>query len=158
MEMQDEQSRRKNMMFFGVREENKETWEVTEQKIREVMEITMGMVDASSDTVLQIERAQRLGQRTHNKTRPILVRFMHEKQRNTVMEKARKKLRNTDIRVGEDFSKRVREVRQKLYPKMMDARAEGRRANIRYDKLHIGDTVYALGDDGQLNRVGETRH
>ena len=60
LDTQEEQTRRKNVMFFGMKEENKETWDVAEQKIRDLLENTMDIVNASSTSVFQIERAQRV--------------------------------------------------------------------------------------------------
>jgi chromosome segregation ATPase len=97
IEKQDEQARRQNMMFFGVKENDRETWDITEQKIRELLENTVEIPNAKSKDELQIDRAQRVGQRAPNRTRPILVRFSQEKVRSIVFEQARKKLRDTDI-------------------------------------------------------------
>lgn len=155
IEKQDEQARRQNVMFFGVKEDDRETWDITEEKIRDLLENTVQIPNAKSKNELQIERAQRVGQRDRNRTRPVLVRFSQERQRSTVLEQARQKLKDTDIRVGEDLSKRVRDIRRKLYPKMMEARSDGKHAVIRYDKLYIDDVIYTLGSDNEIVRVGE---
>ena len=132
---QGEQARKQNMMFFGVKENDRETWDITEQKIRDLLENTVEIINDNSKTELQIDRVQRVGQRAQNKTRSSLVRFPQETVRSIVYEQARKKLRDTDIRIGEDLSKHVRDIRHKLPTKMMEARHGGKHAVIRYDKL-----------------------
>ena len=154
MEKREDMSRRNNMMIYGMAETDRETWEITEKIVRDMLENKVEIPDATSNATVQIERAQRVGPRHAGKTRPILVFFLQERQRHAVLEKAREKLKGTDIRVGEDFSKRIRDIRHKLYPMMKKARDEGKQASLRYDKLYIDNTVYALKADGAIERVG----
>jgi hypothetical protein len=70
------------------------------------------------------------------------------------MEKART-VKDGSVRVGEDYSQRVREIRKKLIPHLVRARTENadRRCYIRYDKLVIGDGVFVVNDKGVLTKI-----
>lgn len=47
------------------------------------------------------------------------------------------------ISVTEDFSMRVREIRKKLWLSSSEERNNGAKAKLVFDKLAIGDTMYA---------------
>ena len=115
--------------FFGITpDDQKETWEESENKVRYYLSNEL-MID---DRDIKFERAHRLPSKSSKSSpRPIIVKFSHFKDRETVLKKYRKERRgdaqpgqNDDqnaeqvIRVSEDFPIRVTKARKKLYPFM----------------------------------------
>lgn len=146
----ENQSRRDNLVFYGIPESDRETWEESEKKIREHAAEYFGVERAKSDEELPIERAHRVGKRSHGRARPVVVRFTRWKDKEEILHKARQKTRewrerssedevNNRIRVSEDFSARVREIRRKLVNYMQTLRQTqpNTRMSLRFDKLFV---------------------
>ena len=125
----ENQSRRGNLKFYNLTENNGETWVDTEQKVRQYIHNDLKL-DASQ---ISIERAHRLPGKY--KPRPVIVKFSFYKDRERVLrtyreivkanrfidQQASEQQQNRTIRVGEDFSERVRKQRALLYPFMKEA-------------------------------------
>ena len=126
------QSRRENLRFFYVEESQNETWDQSEQTIRDFISGTLGIDDSS----IQIERAHRLSAKTTS--RLLIARFSFYKDKDKVLKryreirKAERESRLSDgqhdgadgaavdngqslkVRVSEDFPERGRKVRALL--------------------------------------------
>jgi hypothetical protein len=63
---------------------------------------------------------------------------------------AKRRLKGTNIFVGEDFSLRVREIRHKLTPHLKDKRREGCRAAMVFDHLLVDGKKFGLDDHDHL--------
>jgi hypothetical protein len=61
--------------------------------------------------------------------------------------KEKKKLKGTDIFVGDDFSRGVREKRKKLSRFLKDIRQEDKSARLVHDHIVVGGKKYFLDDD-----------
>ena len=130
----ENQSRRNNLVFDGIKEMPKETWATTEEKVCSVISNCLKLDTRD----MAIERAHRVGKPDTNSTkpRPIVVKFLNHKDRANILENA-KKLKNTGIFINEDFSAQVREKRKALLPQMRAAREKGDIAYLRYDQLIV---------------------
>ena len=95
----EDQSRRDNLIFYGIPEsvDGKETWEESENLVRNVMKDTLKVesADMEGNLGIEIERAHRLprshgrhGQQvtTENQPRPIIVKFSRWKHRQKILE------------------------------------------------------------------------
>lgn len=126
--------RRSNLLFFGIKDENTETWAQSEAKIVSFCSTNLGINVNNAD----IERAHRLGRYCADKMRPIIVKFAHYKDKSKIIQSSRK-LKETPFFIREDYSARVRLARQKLY-------SFGQQSNtifkIRFDKLSIDKKQY----------------
>lgn len=89
--------------------------------------------------------------------RPIVVKFLHWRQRQEVIDQARFLLKDSidGYRVAEDFSYAVREKRKLLYPKMKTARDDGKRASMRGDKLLIEGVFYEVDSSKNVVQTGQ---
>ena len=125
------QSRRKNLIFHGIPETNKETWEQSEDKIKQIINEKLKIESVS------FERVHRLN--TKNKPRPIIAKFSSFKQRSEVFQ-SRKNLQNTNIYINEDFTRRVRDIRRNLRPVMKTHKEAGRNVTMVYDHLIVDGT------------------
>ncbi len=150
----ENQSRRNNLIVYGLPEDEKENWDQSEEKVKAFMKEKLQI-----DDDIAIERAHRLGKRrkvtqndegndvigndgregeneqegdnppdtTRYKSRPVIMKFSSWKDRELVLSASRDKLKGqkTGFKVIEDFSDRVREARRSLIPQL-----------IRYREIH----------------------
>ena len=163
-EQLESQSRRQNLILYDIKESDKETWEQSEQKVRDYIRDDLQL----DDTDIIIERAHRLNGK--NKPRPLIVKFSFFKDNEIVLKKYREVTkearlqRNRDdnlsdtgsdrqssvntssgssVKVSEDFPKRVKKVRALLIPFLKESISKGKDAFLRYDKLIVNHRVYA---------------
>ena len=61
MAYQEGQSKREDLIFYGLPEKTDETWDTCERDVRSLLTDKMGLDDAEDDSVILIERAHRLG-------------------------------------------------------------------------------------------------
>ena len=66
------------------------------------------------------------------------------------MFKAKAKLKGTNIFMGEDFSRGVRELRRKLSPHLKKARQEGKRATMIHNYLLVDGKKYSVDGSDRL--------
>jgi hypothetical protein len=132
------QSRRNNLVFYNIAEQERENWKQTETLLRKLIEEQMGVQLREND----IERAHRLGRR-RERARPIIVKFSNFKTKSEILLR-RTMLKGTKIGLDEDYTERVRSIRNKLNEFMLRARKDGRRAYIRFDRLVVDGQQYSL--------------
>lgn len=136
-------SRRNNLIFYGLHKTEGETAEDCELLVKEVL---TDKVELAED--FEFDRVHRLGT---SKNSPIIARCTFYKQKSIIL-KAKRKLQETDntISIGEDFTKRVRDIRRKLIPFLKTAKADGKRVTMIYDHLLIEGQKYTVDMDGNL--------
>ncbi len=130
-------NRRNNLIVGGVPEvDGKETWEETEEKIKQHLVVDLGLGQQVVDR-LSIEKAHRLGKRKNKDScRVIKVQFANLKDKERVLRKAREvKIEKPYFR--EDFSAEVLDARTKLKPGLIAARERELKAVLAHDKLII---------------------
>ena len=145
------QSRRENLRFFDIPEEPRETWDQSEQKVRDYISGTLGI----NDSDVKIERAHRLPGKSH--PRPLIVKFSYYKDKDRILKRYREirdgRTRTDDgptddadqpatVQISEDFPERVRKVRGLLIKFLNQALKAGKEAYIRYDKLVVNNYEY----------------
>ncbi|KAK4884065.1 hypothetical protein RN001_000336 [Aquatica leii] len=92
---------------------------------------------------IEVNEVVRLGNYSTNRNRPILVKLSSFNRKRDIL-KAAKKLKGTKIYITEDFPKKIQEERKFLIEKMKEARQEGNRAYVVYNKLIINSTSYKV--------------
>lgn len=130
---QENQSRRNNLIFKGIPTQANETWEQTENIVKEFLYDKLGITCSELD----IERAHRLNKFKGN-DKPIVVKFTFYKLRQRIM-KEKKKLKGTHFSISEDFSDRVLQERKNLLPRMKIERDAGKIAYLSFNKLKVSD-------------------
>lgn len=110
----EEQKRKNNIIFFGVRE--KEGYESPIQTVIKLIEKDMNI----RITLNEVNNAYRLGEKKDNKPRPILVTFISNWRRNEIF-RNKKKL-GSEIYIKEDLSKEILEKRRELLPQLKEQR------------------------------------
>lgn len=105
----EDRSRRDNLLFFGIKDSPKESWQESEGKVisfaSEILQLQIPATD--------IARAHRIGQYSADKNRPIVVKFSAFKTKELIQAK-RSLLTDTNFNIREDFSLSTRIARKKL--------------------------------------------
>lgn len=130
----DNRSRRNNLIFFGIEDNQNETWAESESKILSFCSEKLQVPIASE----AIERAHRLGRYTEAKNRPLIVKFLSFKDKQRVLT-VTARLKGSQFAISEDYSNKVRLQRQKL---IQFARQRGGNFKLNFNKLRM---------NGQLN-------
>lgn len=97
LEGAEQHSRSKNIRIYGM----------IEQEAEEIMEKVCGVIGSKlmlKITTDDVDQIYRVGKKSANTTRPIIVKFTNVKTRNQVL-KSRKMLKNTGIVMAEDLSR-----------------------------------------------------
>jgi hypothetical protein len=131
----EDRSRRNNLRFEGIEETEGETWEKSEELIKNLLKEKLNIKDG-----IQIERAHRAGRKDNEKDkqrkRTIVVKFLNFKDREIILEKYRKlKLWNENMYINEDFSERTTSIRKQLFKQAKEMRATGKFARVVYNKI-----------------------
>ncbi|KAK6195003.1 hypothetical protein SNE40_000524 [Patella caerulea] len=158
--LEDSENRRKerNLIFYGLEEKKIgiETTSECEQLIRE--DVIAKLKDVSSDSDVCIERVFRLGKKQSDKTRPILVVFNKLRDSDLILSSGRKQLKDAHVKISEDYSKRVREIRKALIPHLVEAKEANKRAFLKNDKLIIDNDVFSINmATNELSKTGSRR-
>ena len=130
-------SKRCNLIFSGVEQDSAETWEQTEEKVNDIIREKIEI-----DRDVKFERVHRiLNGPIVNGAKLIVAMFSCFKDKEEVLRKARK-LKVTDIYVEQDFSRRTRTKRKKLFAfrKKLQERGDISKAIVTYDKLVVTTT------------------
>ena len=145
-------SRRHNLKFFGIRENNYETKFDCKRIILQVL--------LNSNIRLHpkaIETAHRVGPKQHYKERPITVKFFHLGEKDLVLAKSEHIWYSTRIRIEEDYAAKIEADRKVLKPILTAASkridANGKReysANLNMDKLKLNNKVYTVKNIQEL--------
>lgn len=122
------QKKKKNLLFFGIKEGNEEGKNIV-KFMKEKINIHLSL-DIQEH---EIDKVHRIGQKTNNRLRPILISFTSNWRRNLIL-KNKKKLPE-GIYIKEDFTKETLEIRKSLQPKLEEERSKGNIAYLRGEKL-----------------------
>lgn len=130
---QEARQRRNNLIFFNVREEEREN---CEEKVKAVLK------EAKVPGDVVIERAHRLGRRRGEAARPMIIKVLDHRDKMKIL--SHRRTFPSGVGVEEDYPMEIREARNSLKGEMMTARRMGYRASIIYPARLI--------IDGQLKR------
>ena len=128
-------SKRSNLLFHGLARTSGEN---CEKVVSDLLTDKLGLSDP-----VEFDRVHRVSDK---KDSPIIARCTFFKDKNMIL-KAKKKLRGSDIFIGEDFSLRVRSVRKALSPHLKEARKSGKNAVMIFDHLLIDGRRFDLTSD-----------
>ena len=136
----ESRSRRNNILFYGLKREERETPRDLEIRVKDVLNDKMGLADN-----IEMDRVHRLGTKDDS---PIIARCTFYKDKVTIL-KAKQKLKGTRIFIGEDFSKGVRGIRKLLQPFLKEMRQAGKKATMVHDHIVVDGKRFFLAADGQ---------
>lgn len=137
----ENRSRRGNLIVYGLPEANDETSEslekiVNEKIIRDTLELDP----------IEIERIDRLGRPAPDKTRPVIFKLLDTRQKAVILKQC-KKLKDTEYSIREDFSRRIRDIRKKLWDSAKENRDKKDKVSLAFDKLYINNCAFVWRDE-----------
>ena len=144
----ENRSRRSNIRVDGLLEADNETWEETEQRVKDMMKDTLGI-----DKDIIFERAHRVGDKRVAKEkkrhRTVIAKLHNWKDKSIIFRQAQRvKLSTKQIYISDDFSEITRQRRQHIERTQKLLREKGNYAVIRnLDKLDTN------APNGWVNRV-----
>ena len=144
----EDQSRRNNLRFEGLPEENQENWEQTTVKVQNLIRNNLGITDT-----IQIERAHRTRNTNSPKPRTVVAKFLNFQDRNNILKNSRK-LKGTNIFINEDLCESSNAIRREKLPELKKARSEGKVAFFSHTKLIIREKRF----EGTQSRFSSNLH
>ena len=131
-------SMRDNLIFSGIEEGN--GTDTPEETVRHFMTNNLKM---SPEVVRDItfSRVHRLGRPVDGKTRPIIARFEHYKQRELVKSRGNK-LKGSSLWINEQFPEEINKRRKILRPIMKAQWDLDQKAVMSVDRLYINGQLY----------------
>ncbi|UYV62060.1 hypothetical protein LAZ67_1007701 [Cordylochernes scorpioides] len=137
LEYLDAKRRERNLIFYGIEQDNNED---CRERIRKVIEEYMQTTEK-----INITRCHRLSRKPGA---PILIEVPEQNDRSTLF-KAAFNLRGTKISLSKDYSMKMREQRRVLNVKRRELVEKGTLAKLRDNKLIINGIAYKVCD-GQI--------
>ena len=135
-------SMKMNLIFTGLGQE----WrgEDTEWKIRNFLDNELGI-----KWQVNFGNVHRFGRFTRGKPRPIVARFLYQKDLDAVRDRSHL-LRGTPYRIHQQFPAAVEDRRRTLQPHMQRCLAEGSRVKLVRDRLYVDGELYIPEDDFEV--------
>lgn len=124
----DRQLRKRNIIFFGV-EEKERNYDELLKIILEIINEIMGIPCQK----WEIETTIRMGKKT-GKIRPVIVTISTTGRKLELL-RNKKKLMNTAIYIKEDYPPHILQKRKELQGTLEKERAAGKKVTLRYDKI-----------------------
>ena len=136
LEYLENQSRRNNIRIDGILEEENESWDTTEEKVKQVLAEKLNLEEA-----LHIERAHRVGRVASGpirSPRTIVCKLRDFKQKEQIL-KVTRRIKPVGLYVNEDLAKETLDKREEQRPKLEEAKRNGKIAYFVLDKLIVKD-------------------
>lgn len=132
-------SRQHNIILNKVAESEKSQ----EMLLKNILEL---LIEATGKDIepRDIDYIYRLGKKRNDcAPRPILIRFISQHLRNTIMQKF-KFFNSKGVEIFEDFPKEIKEKRKTLFPLAKKIRENGLNALVKIDKLHVNGEIWSI--------------
>lgn len=130
----EKESKRKNLVVYGIEETENETCEIRNNKIKQILDKIKVKINMEVD-IIQIRRIGKK-ETDNNRNRPLWLELSREDKKIEII-RAAKNLKGTKIWISEDLPKAIQDKRKALIPYLKSAREKGCRASIIYDKLRV---------------------
>ena len=123
----EDRSGRNNLRTLGIKKDPRESWEECESKIYDLLEEKLDM-DTSNTT---IERAHRVGEKSNDKERAIVVQFSFYKDKINILRNC-KKLKGIKISIFEDFSQESMQTCKSKWKEVLAIKTHGEITYLQY--------------------------
>ncbi|XP_070388030.1 uncharacterized protein [Dermacentor albipictus] len=137
----ENRSRRNNLLIYGLPEVEGETPLILESAVNKNI-----IVDTLELKQVAIERIHRIGRGAPNKVRPVILKLLDSRDKSSILKRGYK-LKGTGLSIAEDFSKRVRDTRRKLWNSAKTNRQRNEKVSLVFDKLYINNRAYVWSDE-----------
>ena len=122
LEYLENQSRRNNIRIDGILEEENESWDTTEEKVKQVLAEKLNLEEA-----LHVERVHRVGRVVsgpRRRPRTIVCKLRDFKQKEQILKMTRR-IKPVGLYVNEDLAKETLDKREEQRPKLEEAKRNG---------------------------------
>lgn len=134
----EKETRKRNIIIYGIEEKEEENIKDTVQSfLRNTMEIEIKPEE--------IDDFYRMGKRTSNKNRPIMLKLLTNWKKQEII-RSTGKLRGTKIFIDQDLTAKEIEEKRRLLPIMLNYRRNGHYATMRGSLLYVNGKIYREGD------------
>ena len=145
----EDRSRRNNLQIDGVAEENRETWDDCERKVKEII---MDRLE------LEVHRAKRSKYEKKDQPRTIVCKLLSYKDKVKVLQNC-KKLKGSHIYINKDFCQATLQYRKELWKEVKRLREEEDKiAYLQYRSIVVKDIVIRYRQSGNSGRTGRFTH
>ena len=135
---QESRSKRNNLLFFGIKRDENETTQASENKVKDILRQNLELTDN-----IEFDRAHRVGTKSEA---PIIVKCTFYKDKLKIL-RNKNKLEGTQMYVKEDFPANVRHIRKILGALTKTHRDRGERVKVVYDHVYIDNKKYVLNEN-----------
>ena len=144
-------SMRENLVIRGISEDANESWQDTENKVKNFMKNEMKIEDTES---LMVDRAHRMGTKVADKPRNIVVKFTSSKSKDKIFKNVKNLAGKKQFSVQEQLPQEIQERRNRLWPKFKEAKEKAKTdktIKVRWvlDKLQVNSKTFSAKDDVQ---------
>ena len=159
---QDDQSRRNNIRISGLPEDANETWEMTQQKVADLLKEKLEMPD------VEIERAHRTGRRLEGKPRQVVAKMLRYCDREKALRNSNKlkppvrpstasgSSNPPRIYINEDLCPASLKKRKDKQPELVQAREQGKFARFVHTRLVVKESRRSQEGQGDRSALGST--
>ena len=136
LEYLENQSRRNNIRIDGILEEENESRDTTEEKVKKVLAEKL-----NPDEALHVERAHLVGRvvsGSRRRPRTIVCKLRDFKQKEQILKMTRR-IEPVGLYLNEDLAKETLDKREEQRPKLEEAKRNGKVAYFVLDKLIVKD-------------------
>ncbi|XP_077540094.1 uncharacterized protein LOC144152631 [Haemaphysalis longicornis] len=136
----ENRSRRNNLLLHGFPEAPDETHD-----------ILLPNISAWLGKELEIhcpnfERCHRIGRKHADRPRPVIMKLLHYREKTNVLKNGHKP-KDSDFCISEDFSKRIRSIRKKIWEAAKPFRDNGSMVHLSFDHAFIDKVRYNWDDN-----------
>ena len=135
---QEARSKRNNLLFFGLKRDEDESAQASENKVKSFLRDNLGLTEQ-----IEFDRVHRIG---NKQDAPLIARCTFYKDKIKIL-RNRNKLNGTNLYVKEDLPVYVRETRKKLGELVKVNRDRGERVRIVYDHVYIENKKFVLNEN-----------
>lgn len=133
----EDRNRRNNLRFEGITEEENESWERSEELVKEMIKGTLGIQEE-----FVIERAHRSGRPRGDWRRTIVAKMLNYKDKEKILSAYRSQgLWKNKIYINEDFSRHTMLKRKELFARAKELKEKGITAKVIYNRLVVDRAV-----------------
>jgi hypothetical protein len=148
----ERETKKKNLIIKGVIEKENESRE-------ETLQTTIGIVEKLGVKInkeMEVDEVRRIGRYNTKGERPILLKLTTGNKKAEILSKS-VGLKGSNIWIDEDYTKETLEDRRTLMPQLKEARRQGHKAHLKFNKLIIDNEVYEAKDFTATNIDAENK-
>ena len=154
VEYLENQSRRNNIRVSGIPESPGETWNHSENEVKEAIKSSLGL-EIEIEWAHRVDKRKKVGGKQSmeekEKPRTIVCKLKDWKQRESVIREARK-VKPKGFHIAEDLARSTLRKREEKIEAMKKARDAGKRAYFILDRLIIRDKISGDQEAGSSSR------